>query len=533
MKERTVVTNCTYPGYPTSRLVIENIDENTPVTLPDGEWSTGVYVFPTVSEQERLRHEGYELDDFGRPLHPWLKEMLCHPDIGVVTGMGEFWHWGPNRTGDPILISNNKVLLIKRSDTGSWALPGGFVDSDETGSQAARRELFEEAGVMIAGKGCTIYEGPVADSRTTAHAWPETTAVAWRIDDTPHPTPNDDAIDAQWFPIDSLPSELHGSHLFLIQKAIEKMDEIPLSLSLTLPEKIVTYRTVNGGHMAYDRFFIKTQNSEVFAKCHDRQVFTDQFREERSRKYLQKEKYIYEHIAKHKPELVPGSVRMIDDHSIVMEALRPEDGWHWRSPREENDRYINEVIHHLQSLQTIPLPREQFISHVNPTYTTHTSEGWGSIDATTSQKIIMKIQQFRPRLRLDFQHVAGALTDKLSALQVEFNHLDDSTDLYFCHHDLRPANLAWHPTHGTKIVDWSWAGAGRKNSDITTLLIDLHKSGHDVRTYMHHFNHEHALTLIGFWLAHSLWPTRTDDNSVRFHQTVSAISAYDLLMKYR
>src|ERR1043166_3964776 len=43
-----------------------------------------------------------------------------------------------------------KVLLIERAQDpfkGQWALPGGFVQMEETLDEAARRELAEEAGV--------------------------------------------------------------------------------------------------------------------------------------------------------------------------------------------------------------------------------------------------------------------------------------------------------------------------------------------------------------------------------------------------
>ena len=43
-----------------------------------------------------------------------------------------------------------KVLLIKRAlppHQGEWALPGGFVNLDESLEEGARRELEEETGV--------------------------------------------------------------------------------------------------------------------------------------------------------------------------------------------------------------------------------------------------------------------------------------------------------------------------------------------------------------------------------------------------
>jgi ADP-ribose pyrophosphatase YjhB (NUDIX family) len=39
------------------------------------------------------------------------------------------------------------VLLIRRSDNGNWALPGGAVDLGESLTQAAIRETQEESGI--------------------------------------------------------------------------------------------------------------------------------------------------------------------------------------------------------------------------------------------------------------------------------------------------------------------------------------------------------------------------------------------------
>ena len=50
------------------------------------------------------------------------------------------------------LISNKKgeVLLVRRGIEpckGHWALPGGFMEIDETPEKAGKRELFEETGI--------------------------------------------------------------------------------------------------------------------------------------------------------------------------------------------------------------------------------------------------------------------------------------------------------------------------------------------------------------------------------------------------
>lgn len=58
----------------------------------------------------------------------------------------------PTVTVDIVVLRKNKseVLLIKRLHPpfeGKWALPGGFMDMDETLEEAAARELEEETGL--------------------------------------------------------------------------------------------------------------------------------------------------------------------------------------------------------------------------------------------------------------------------------------------------------------------------------------------------------------------------------------------------
>src|SRR5712691_10201965 len=46
--------------------------------------------------------------------------------------------------------SDGKWLLIRRGDTGTWALPGGTLEWGETLRVGLARELAEEAGVDVA-----------------------------------------------------------------------------------------------------------------------------------------------------------------------------------------------------------------------------------------------------------------------------------------------------------------------------------------------------------------------------------------------
>jgi 8-oxo-dGTP pyrophosphatase MutT (NUDIX family) len=41
------------------------------------------------------------------------------------------------------------VLLIRRTDNGNWALPGGAIEMNESVADAATRETFEETGIQV------------------------------------------------------------------------------------------------------------------------------------------------------------------------------------------------------------------------------------------------------------------------------------------------------------------------------------------------------------------------------------------------
>ena len=53
------------------------------------------------------------------------------------------------------------VLLIRRTDNGNWALPGGAVEMNESVAGAAVRETFEETGMQVEVTGLLgVYSDP-------------------------------------------------------------------------------------------------------------------------------------------------------------------------------------------------------------------------------------------------------------------------------------------------------------------------------------------------------------------------------------
>lgn len=282
---------------------------------------------------------------------------------------------------------------------------------------------------------------------------------------------------------------------------------------------------VQGGHMNYERLLVTSDDADIqFAKCHDAARFSDQAREQHSREYLKKESMVMTHLRSQQYVHIPAHSRLIDDHTLVMEGLPPENGWHWRAP-EESSSYIEDVLRALEALEHIAPPQSFLDSH-GPSHTLIHDTGWPQLTPEQLPRVRANLHKTTPLLHSHLRDDARLLTESLNDLRAMTP--TDTPPSRFCHHDLRQANLAWHPEYGVRIVDWSWAGLGLEHADSTSLLIDLHKSGHDTTPHRAHFNTDHAHLLLGYLLMRSVAPGG-DSNDVRFHQTVSAVSAFSLL----
>lgn len=128
----------------------------------------------------------------------------------------------PSVTADCVVItkeSDPQVLLIQRGGEpfkGRWAFPGGFMEMDETTEQCAIRELEEETGLRI-----TEVKQIGAYSKVDRDPRGRTITVAYlaRIDAPIDVKGLDDAANAQWFPLSSLP-QLAFDHADIMKDAI-------------------------------------------------------------------------------------------------------------------------------------------------------------------------------------------------------------------------------------------------------------------------------------------------------------------------
>ena len=140
----------------------------------------------------------FHLDAAGRPQNP----------DGRTGRVGRnLPSWAENAMADALVLTRErKILLIKRGDTGEWAVPGGKVKPGESPIDAALRELREETGLdfiddAIPASMKIMWSGYVKDPRETDWSWACTTVLRCVVDEELPVRSGDDAAAAAWWPM--------------------------------------------------------------------------------------------------------------------------------------------------------------------------------------------------------------------------------------------------------------------------------------------------------------------------------------------
>jgi 8-oxo-dGTP diphosphatase len=116
----------------------------------------------------------------------------------------------PSVTVDIAIVTRQKrprIVLIRRKKepfAGAWALPGGFIEMDETLEESARRELREETGVAAAH---LVQLGTYGDPGRDPRGRTITVAYLARVNARQvKPVAADDAAEVNWFAVDAPPA---------------------------------------------------------------------------------------------------------------------------------------------------------------------------------------------------------------------------------------------------------------------------------------------------------------------------------------
>ena len=118
-----------------------------------------------------------------------------------------------------------EILLIQRGESPfrqMWALPGGFMEMEETLEEAARRELLEETGIK-AGELIRFdsYDKPGRDPR--GRTITQVFVMIWK-EEMGVPKADSDASSLQWFGLNELP-QLAFDHAYIVADVIRMIRE--------------------------------------------------------------------------------------------------------------------------------------------------------------------------------------------------------------------------------------------------------------------------------------------------------------------
>jgi 8-oxo-dGTP diphosphatase len=168
----------------------------------------------------------------------------------------------PSITVDMVVfgISTGKLraLAVRRKGepfVGCWALPGGFVEMDETFEVAARRELVEETGVEVSGSidFIGVFGTPGRDPRGRTISIAHAAVVRAPL---PEVSGSDDAAEADWLVVDEIET-LAFDHMDILSSArswlLAGVEDGPIPLDLLpdrfrLPDLEAIYDATFGEH---------------------------------------------------------------------------------------------------------------------------------------------------------------------------------------------------------------------------------------------------------------------------------------------
>ena len=123
----------------------------------------------------------------------------------VCTDCGKTHYHSPSVLVAAYICVGEKILWIRRGiapAVGKWAMPGGFMESDETPEAAACRELKEETGIVVPADRMILVSVSSILHMAQTHL-----VFRCHLDDEPETKRSPEAVDFGWFTEEELPWE--------------------------------------------------------------------------------------------------------------------------------------------------------------------------------------------------------------------------------------------------------------------------------------------------------------------------------------
>lgn len=139
-------------------------------------------------------------------------------------------------TADAVVLCGSNILMVQRGSNpgkGQWALPGGFLNSDERIKDGIFRELIEETKIGVPERELRLclkhrrtFDAPSRSLR--ARVITEAGLIVLVRDELPFVKGSDDAKHAEWMPIDRINrmgEQIFEDHLSIIRYMVNKVED--------------------------------------------------------------------------------------------------------------------------------------------------------------------------------------------------------------------------------------------------------------------------------------------------------------------
>jgi ADP-ribose pyrophosphatase YjhB (NUDIX family) len=162
----------------------------------------------------------YDTDRFERlrQLALELQTLVTGETLAQVTATNSpvIDHPTPFACGDGAVFDDQgRILLIRRADTGRWAMPGGALEVGETAAQGSEREVFEETGVRCrATQLVGVFDGRLWRSTSRYHLY-QFVFICEPLDtrELGHGSHANEVKEVGWFAQTDLPPDLEPNHI--------------------------------------------------------------------------------------------------------------------------------------------------------------------------------------------------------------------------------------------------------------------------------------------------------------------------------
>lgn len=134
------------------------------------------------------------------PIPTFVAELRAHVGTALL--------WLPGVTA-VTLDADDRVLLVRRSDNGRWALVSGIVEPGEEPARALAREVAEETGVTVDVVALAYADvtAPVTYPNGDRAQYLDLTFLC-RYRDGTAVVGDEESTDVGWFPLDALPEPM-------------------------------------------------------------------------------------------------------------------------------------------------------------------------------------------------------------------------------------------------------------------------------------------------------------------------------------